>query len=92
MLFLSLIVCPEGRFGFNCDQVCDCAEGIKCDVMSGACVCADGRTGRRCDRCKYGFTSTALVQRYLHRVFHNFTLGSSRFVSVNNFPNSFCVF
>uniref|UniRef100_M3YKH0 Multiple EGF like domains 10 n=1 Tax=Mustela putorius furo TaxID=9669 RepID=M3YKH0_MUSPF len=47
--------CPEGRFGKNCSQECQCHNGGTCDAATGQCHCSPGYTGERCqDECPVG--------------------------------------
>lgn len=41
--------CEQGTHGPNCSKTCDCADDTPCDPVSGACACAPGKTGLRCD-------------------------------------------
>lgn len=43
--------CANGRFGVNCKNVCDCnlRNSPTCDPSTGACLCAPGFKGIRCD-------------------------------------------
>ena len=56
--------CQEGMYGLRADNLngcapCDCnskgTAGSICDKTSGACDCADGYAGDRCDRCDEGY-------------------------------------
>uniref|UniRef100_A0A8C7C658 Platelet endothelial aggregation receptor 1 n=1 Tax=Neovison vison TaxID=452646 RepID=A0A8C7C658_NEOVI len=40
--------CPVGRFGQDCAETCDCAQGARCFPANGACLCEHGFTGDRC--------------------------------------------
>lgn len=41
--------CPEGRWGPGCQEICpECANGARCDPVTGACLCLPGYTGQRC--------------------------------------------
>ncbi|KAJ7424587.1 multiple EGF like domain 10 [Pitangus sulphuratus] len=47
--------CPEGRYGKNCSQECQCHNGGTCDSATGQCHCSPGYTGERCqDECPVG--------------------------------------
>ncbi|KAL7988821.1 hypothetical protein Chor_007740, partial [Crotalus horridus] len=47
--------CPEGRYGNNCSQECQCHNGGTCDLATGQCHCSSGYTGERCqDECPVG--------------------------------------
>ena len=49
------LACPEGRYGANCEQECTCQNGAQCDAATGACTCALGFQGARCERpCEAG--------------------------------------
>lgn len=37
-----------GRFGQDCAEMCDCAQGARCFPANGACLCEHGFTGERC--------------------------------------------
>ena len=45
------IVCPEGKYGYNCSMDCHCVKGntMSCDVMTGTCKCNDGWAGTTCN-------------------------------------------
>lgn len=40
--------CPQGRFGEQCSQTCECQNGARCDHVSGRCSCTAGWTGAIC--------------------------------------------
>ncbi|RMB92391.1 hypothetical protein DUI87_31192 [Hirundo rustica rustica] len=47
--------CPEGRYGKNCSQECQCHNGGTCDSATGHCHCSPGYAGERCqDECPVG--------------------------------------
>ena len=49
-------ICERGKYGSNCQNMCDCEHGSSCEPESGRCVCERGYTGPRCDRpCEKGF-------------------------------------
>lgn len=46
---LSFSVCPQGRFGLNCSQVCTCSgDQYSCHHVTGKCSCLPGYYGNRC--------------------------------------------
>lgn len=40
--------CPDGFYGLECRQACDCLNGAHCDPVTGQCQCPPGWTGPRC--------------------------------------------
>ncbi|XP_054721383.1 protein draper-like [Uloborus diversus] len=48
--------CPQGRFGHNCTQECDCHQATGCNASTGDCECLAGFTGKKCDeQCQAGY-------------------------------------
>jgi len=43
-----ITVCPEGTFGDNCEQECQCQNGANCNHVDGTCVCSAGYMGTTC--------------------------------------------
>lgn len=43
--------CPEGRFGLNCEETCECQKTTTtaCDPVTGECLCHAGYRGVRCE-------------------------------------------
>ena len=43
--------CPEGRFGLNCEETCECQKGTTkaCDPVTGECLCHANYRGVRCE-------------------------------------------
>ncbi|XP_013396516.1 sushi, von Willebrand factor type A, EGF and pentraxin domain-containing protein 1 isoform X1 [Lingula anatina] len=41
-------VCPDGSYGDNCQETCDCVNG-RCDPRDGSCLCHSGWEGARCE-------------------------------------------
>ncbi len=44
----SMLECPQGTFGANCAENCNCQNGAQCDHVTGVCICV-GYTGARCE-------------------------------------------
>ncbi|XP_066269385.1 fibroblast growth factor receptor 4-like [Branchiostoma lanceolatum] len=42
--------CPNGRFGWKCQQVCECKNNAPCDNVDGSCACVTPWMGRNCDQ------------------------------------------
>jgi len=40
--------CPDGFYGLECREACDCLNGARCDHATGRCHCAPGWDGPRC--------------------------------------------
>ena len=49
----QLKVCPLGRHGVGCNDLCKCQNGSACDHVTGACSCRNGWKGTYCDSRKY---------------------------------------
>ncbi|KAJ8039739.1 Receptor-type tyrosine-protein phosphatase T [Holothuria leucospilota] len=55
-----MTACPEGKFGANCKQDCNCQNGVSCTKDTGVCadgMCAEGWKGINCqveDPCEVG--------------------------------------
>ncbi|KAF3688778.1 Multiple epidermal growth factor-like domains protein 11 [Channa argus] len=48
--------CPDGTYGLECRERCDCSHADGCDPVSGYCRCYPGWTGIHCDNlCPQGF-------------------------------------
>lgn len=57
--------CPEGRFGENCDHICNCKNNSSCDI-TGRCYCSPGWHGDDCDiPCDEGYYGIGCHQRCL---------------------------
>ncbi|VDK44707.1 unnamed protein product, partial [Gongylonema pulchrum] len=41
--------CIQGRFGVNCDHICQCTNGGICDKETGQCTCPAGFIGTKCE-------------------------------------------
>ncbi|XP_054720949.1 N-acetylglucosamine-1-phosphodiester alpha-N-acetylglucosaminidase-like, partial [Uloborus diversus] len=49
-------VCPEGKYGSQCAQQCECMNARGCDFISGSCHCKPGFMGKSCEHpCPEGF-------------------------------------
>ena len=46
-----ITVCPEGMFGDNCGQECQCQNGASCNHVDGTCICSAGYMGITCSEC-----------------------------------------
>ena len=48
--------CPQGKYGFNCTQSCQCMHGNTCRPNDGVCRCPPGWMGPRCsESCPEGY-------------------------------------
>jgi hypothetical protein len=45
---LHLTACPEGRWGSQCEQVCQCSNNARCNPADGRCSCLPGTWGPGC--------------------------------------------
>lgn len=51
-----VLECPEGRFGVQCMEMCECQNGARCNPSDGKCVCPGGFYGEDCGQlCPSGF-------------------------------------
>lgn len=50
-LFLSvfLLACAEGTYGVQCNSLCVCKNGGRCDPVTGKCLCPPGVQGLHCE-------------------------------------------
>ena len=44
--------CPEGFYGDDCTEECECQNGASCDDNTGQCNCTEGWTGEPCNESK----------------------------------------
>ncbi|KAK9394123.1 multiple epidermal growth factor-like domains protein 11 [Crotalus adamanteus] len=47
---LAFSECPQGTFGYGCQQLCECMNNATCDYVTGTCYCSPGFKGIRCDQ------------------------------------------
>ncbi|KAG8145219.1 hypothetical protein E2320_013576, partial [Naja naja] len=47
---LTFSECPQGTFGYGCQQLCECMNNATCDYVTGTCYCSPGFKGIRCDQ------------------------------------------
>ncbi|PVD20375.1 hypothetical protein C0Q70_18529 [Pomacea canaliculata] len=48
--------CPEGMYGINCSNLCQCLNSGSCDPETGYCKCLPGFKGRLCESvCSFGY-------------------------------------
>ncbi|GMR39068.1 hypothetical protein PMAYCL1PPCAC_09263, partial [Pristionchus mayeri] len=77
--------CDQGSFGAGCAGKCACSNGGRCDPVTGACSCAPGWRGKKCDRpCQDGhFGPNCALVCTCHSDFTNetFALTSTDFYS-----------
>lgn len=45
-----VLECKPGQFGAGCKGVCLCQNNSTCNATTGACICAPGWRGLRCER------------------------------------------
>lgn len=53
VLLYFFLACPDGKFGADCKENCNCPQNQKCDPISGQCFCKPGFNGANCDKRKY---------------------------------------
>ncbi|KAM7399500.1 hypothetical protein PAMP_018767 [Pampus punctatissimus] len=41
-------MCPDGFYGLDCGQMCECRNGARCHHITGACLCTAGWAGPHC--------------------------------------------
>ena len=46
------IDCPEGFYGEDCSEECECQNGASCDDLTGQCNCTAGWMGETCNESK----------------------------------------
>lgn len=39
--------CEDGRYGINCENVCQCKNNALCDKETGKCICLSGEINSR---------------------------------------------
>lgn len=49
---VSSTACPDGFYGIECREACECLNGASCDHVTGQCHCPPGWTGPRCGHSK----------------------------------------
>lgn len=47
--FQCLNTCPEGTYGIDCKEKCQCENGAKCSNINGTCICSNGWKGKHCN-------------------------------------------
>ena len=52
---MNFLDCPDGTWGVNCEQTCDCVGNRVCDKETGLCLCPLGFYGENCDDREYDF-------------------------------------
>ena len=62
-------VCPDGRWGVECSDVCDCAHG-SCSPISGRCICPAGWEGDRCEKGLDSFVYSTYSAKIMSRLWH----------------------
>ncbi len=56
LCFFCIAGCPEGFYGDNCSETCQCHSNDECDFVSGNCTCEPGYTGPTCHTpCESGY-------------------------------------
>ncbi|KAK2524386.1 hypothetical protein Q9233_009315 [Columba guinea] len=45
-----LFICPSGKYGKDCAEVCQCTENGTCNPMDGSCQCFPGWIGTDCSQ------------------------------------------
>lgn len=78
-------VCPSGRYGRACAEICLCTNNGTCNPIDGSCQCFPGWTG---DDCSQGTTSPYLPQFFFFFCFTHFPC-SHRLSSTLIFPHTF---
>ncbi len=46
---LSPLACAEGTYGVQCNSLCVCKNGGRCDPVTGKCLCPPGVQGLHCE-------------------------------------------
>jgi len=47
-ILFFILECPEGTFGRNCSETCQCKNGARCNKLTGCCSCTIGYYGTTC--------------------------------------------
>lgn len=50
VLFLYFVVCPSGRYGRACAEICLCTNNGTCNPIDGSCQCFPGWIGEDCSQ------------------------------------------
>ena len=58
MCVTPCVGCPQGRYGANCAQICNCRDVTECHHITGVCSCHPGYTG---DDCRQGMVAALLA-------------------------------
>ena len=70
-------VCPQGMYGSNCSQTCQCQNGAACNAVDGSCTCRPSYHGPLCDQGKdklHAAHEDGNLTGY-HRVFSGHSMG-----------------
>lgn len=46
---IFLLACAEGTYGVQCNSLCVCKNGGRCDPVTGKCLCPPGVQGLHCE-------------------------------------------
>lgn len=70
MSYIAFTACPEGRYGYNCEEHCNinCEISYRCDRVTGKCDggCQVGWEGATCD-----IRTQSFFYVYQHNFFNN---------------------
>ena len=66
--------CPDGFYGEDCGEKCECENKGRCDHQTGRCTCTPGWRGRTCTKREYctffSFFNNLLLNFIDKQVFH----------------------